>query len=127
MHQCIKVILFWNDTLHVSDGLSVHHKEFKTVPTARMKCMYFSNTTLFDGRDIYRIYYVKINYMFRPLAMTIFRLRLKNLVSSYTRLMWAVCSGVVRGEVGTEISHVLCRMGRCGYVGTWGSVIICYI
>jgi len=29
MHQCIKFILFWNDTLHVSDGLSVHHQEFK--------------------------------------------------------------------------------------------------
>jgi hypothetical protein len=25
MHQCIKFILFWNDTLHVSDGLSIHH------------------------------------------------------------------------------------------------------
>jgi len=24
MHQCIKFILFWNDTLRVSDGLSVH-------------------------------------------------------------------------------------------------------
>ena len=23
MHQCIKFILFWNDTIHVSDGLSV--------------------------------------------------------------------------------------------------------
>jgi len=34
MHQCIKFILFWNDTLHVSDGLSVHHQEFKTVHTA---------------------------------------------------------------------------------------------
>ena len=30
MHQCIKFILFWNDTPHVSDGLSVHHQEFKT-------------------------------------------------------------------------------------------------
>ena len=67
-----------------------------------MKCMYFSNTTLFDGRDIYRIYYINISYMFRPLTMAIFRLRLKiekNLVSSYTRLMWAVYSGEVRGEV----------------------------
>jgi len=27
MHQCIKFILFWVDTLHVSDGLSVHHQE----------------------------------------------------------------------------------------------------
>jgi len=34
MHQCIKFILFWNDTLHVSDGLSIHHQEFKTVHTA---------------------------------------------------------------------------------------------
>ena len=33
MHQCIKFILFWNDTLHVSDGLSVHHQQFKTIRT----------------------------------------------------------------------------------------------
>ena len=31
MQQCIKFVLFWNDTLNVSDGLSVHHQEFKTV------------------------------------------------------------------------------------------------
>jgi len=31
MYQCTKFILFLNDTLHVSDGLSVHHQEFKTV------------------------------------------------------------------------------------------------
>ena len=37
MHQCIKFILFWNDTLHVSDGLSVHHQEFKTVHTASIQ------------------------------------------------------------------------------------------
>jgi len=29
-----KFILFWNDDLHVSDGLSVHHQPFKTVHTA---------------------------------------------------------------------------------------------
>jgi len=34
MHQCIKFILFWNDTLHVSDGLSVYYQELKTVHTA---------------------------------------------------------------------------------------------
>ena len=28
MHRCTNFILFWNDTLHVSDGLSVHHQEF---------------------------------------------------------------------------------------------------
>jgi len=38
MHQCIKFILFWNDTVHVSDGLSVHHKEFKAVHTATGIC-----------------------------------------------------------------------------------------
>jgi len=38
MHQCIKCILFWNNTLHVSDGLSVHHQEFKTVHTATGIC-----------------------------------------------------------------------------------------
>ena len=34
MHQCIKFVLFWNDILHVSDGISVHHQEFKNVHTA---------------------------------------------------------------------------------------------
>ena len=34
MHQCLKFILFWSDNVHVSDGLSVHHQEFKTVHTA---------------------------------------------------------------------------------------------
>ena len=30
--------LFWNDTLHVSDGLSVHRQEFTTVHTATGIC-----------------------------------------------------------------------------------------
>jgi hypothetical protein len=34
MHECIKFILFWNDTLHVSGGLSVHYQKFKAVHTA---------------------------------------------------------------------------------------------
>jgi len=38
VHQRIKFILFWNDTVHVSDGLSVHHQEFKTVYTATGVC-----------------------------------------------------------------------------------------
>ena len=38
MHQYIKFILFWNDTLHVSDGLSVHHQQFKTAHTATAIC-----------------------------------------------------------------------------------------
>ena len=55
-----------------------------------------SDTTLFDGRDMHRIYCVRYNYVLRHLTMAIFRLRNeKNLVSSYTRLMWAVYSGEV--------------------------------
>jgi len=38
LHQRIKFILFWNDTMHVSDGLSVHHQEFKTVHTVTGIC-----------------------------------------------------------------------------------------
>jgi len=38
MHQCIIFILFWNDNLCVSDGLSVHHQKFKTVHTATDIC-----------------------------------------------------------------------------------------
>jgi len=38
MRQCIKFILFWNDTLHVSDGLSAHHQEYKNVHTATGIC-----------------------------------------------------------------------------------------
>ena len=34
----VSFILFWNDTLHVSDGLSVHNQEFKTVHTATGIC-----------------------------------------------------------------------------------------
>ena len=47
-----------------------------------------SNTTLFDGRDMYRIYYIENNYMFRHLTMAIFRLRnekkhIRQLYSTY--------------------------------------------
>jgi len=34
MHQFLKFILFCSSTLHVSDGLFVHHQESKTVHTA---------------------------------------------------------------------------------------------
>jgi len=44
MHKCLKFILFWNDTLHVSEGLFVHHQEFKTVHTATGICQ--TNTTI---------------------------------------------------------------------------------
>jgi len=60
-------------------------------------------TQLYGGSDMYRIYYIKNNYMFRHFKLDIFGLRNeKNLVSSYTRLKWVVYSGEVRGEVGTR-------------------------
>ena len=31
-------------------------------------------TQLYDGRDMYRIYYIKNNYMFRLFSLVIFRL-----------------------------------------------------
>jgi len=38
MHQFLKFILFCSSTLHVSDGLSAHHQESKTVHTASGIC-----------------------------------------------------------------------------------------
>jgi len=49
MHQCINFILFWNDTLHVSDGLSVHHQEFKTVHIATGICQTDAAVCLLAG------------------------------------------------------------------------------
>jgi hypothetical protein len=36
--QYLKFILFWNNILHVSDGLSVHHQESKTAHRASDIC-----------------------------------------------------------------------------------------
>jgi len=38
MHLFLKFTLFCSRTLHVSDGLSVHHQESKTVHTALGIC-----------------------------------------------------------------------------------------
>ena len=53
MHQCIKFILFWNDTLHVSDHLSVHHQQFKTVHTATGICQTDTAVCLLASREQY--------------------------------------------------------------------------
>ena len=75
-------------------------------------------TQLYGGRDMYRIYYIKNNYMFRHFTLTIFRLRNeKNLVSSYIRLMWVVYIGEVRGEVGTR-SRMCCVITKWLYQWT---------
>jgi hypothetical protein len=38
MHQFLKFILLWNNTLRILDVLSVHRQEFKTVHTATGIC-----------------------------------------------------------------------------------------
>jgi len=51
MHQVLKFILFWNNTLHVSDVLSVHHQEFKTVHTATGICQTYTVAFLLASRQ----------------------------------------------------------------------------
>jgi len=65
MHQCIKFTLFWNDTLHVSDGFFVHHQEFKTDTAVCLLassqhicltnagcCMYSLELLMMDGKTV---------------------------------------------------------------------------
>ena len=49
MHQFLKLILLYSSTLHVSDGLSVHHQESKTVRTASGICQTDSADCLLAG------------------------------------------------------------------------------
>jgi len=53
MHRRIKFILFWNDTLHVSDGLSFHHLEYKTLYTATGICHTVTAVCLLANRQQY--------------------------------------------------------------------------
>ena len=73
-----------------------------------------STTAFFNGRGVYSIYYIRYNYMFRRLTMAFIRLYMKYLVSSYTRLIWAVYCGEVGGEVGTR--YRMCHRGWVGWV-----------
>ena len=71
------------------------------------------------------IYCINNNYMFRHFMLVIFRLRRKrNLLNSYTRLMWTVYSGELWDELST-------RSRMCYVVwAVWvhgGSAIICYV
>jgi len=73
---------------------------------------------------MYRIYYIKNSYMFRPLTLAIFRLiNENNLVSIYTGVMWVVYNGEVRGEVGTRSG--MCCVGWAVWVHEC-SAIVCY-
>jgi len=53
-HQCLKFILFWSSTLHVSDGFSVHHRVFKTVHTAAgiSLLLYSLEHLMMDGKPV---------------------------------------------------------------------------
>ena len=53
MHQCIKFVFFWNDTLHVSNGLPIHHQQFKTVHTATGICQTDTAVCLLGSRQQY--------------------------------------------------------------------------
>jgi len=79
--------------------------------------MYRTNTTLFVGKGIYSIYYIRYNYMFRRLTMAIFRLNMKDLVSSYTVLLWAVYGGTVKEVRWARDLVCVMEVGRCGYMG----------
>ena len=56
MHRSIKFILFWNDTLRVSNGISVHHQEFKTVHTATGICQTDTADCLLTSSQQYLTY-----------------------------------------------------------------------
>ena len=68
MHQFLKFILFWNNTVHVSDGLSVHHLEFKTVHTTTGICQTDTVACLLASGlqylfDIYLLLYVSLELL----------------------------------------------------------------
>jgi len=49
MHQFLKFVLFCSNTLHVSDGLTLHQQESKTVHTASGICQTDSADCLLAG------------------------------------------------------------------------------
>ena len=59
MHQCIKSILFWDDTLHVSDGLPVclllsawWQADSSICLTNAFCCMYSFELLTMDGKTV---------------------------------------------------------------------------
>ena len=52
MHQCIKFILFWKDTLHVSAERTSVIRSFKTVHTATGVCQTDSAFWLLVGYEM---------------------------------------------------------------------------
>jgi len=70
-----------------------------------------SRANAFDGSGTYSIYYIRYNYMFRRLTMAIFRLYMKYLVSSYTRLIIGRIQRGGRRRGGHEFLYVSRRLG----------------
>ena len=70
--------------------------------------------------EICIIYYIKINYMFRPFSLAIFRLiieKLKTLSKQLYLTYVSLYSGKVKCGVGMR-SRMLCRMGGVGYMSS---------
>jgi len=64
--------------------------------------------------EICIIYYIKNNYMFRPISLAIFGL-INEKLSKQLHLTCVGCiQWVGKRWSGYEISHVLCRMGGVG-------------
>jgi hypothetical protein len=78
MHQFLKFILFWNNILHVSDCLSIHHQESEVVHTATGVCQTGTAACLLVGMrwnffplasrqqylfDIYLLLYVQLQHL----------------------------------------------------------------
>jgi len=105
MHQCLKFVLFWNGTLHVSDGLFVHHQEFKTIYTAtgvcqtdtavcllaetrwNCCCMYSLELLMVEGKTIRNVYmcHSKINKFETLVHLVGFTIEVYNDARSYER------------------------------------------
>ena len=66
MHLFVKFILFCSSTVRVSDGLSVHHQESKTVHTASGICQTDSADCLLAGT---RCFMYSCMYSLRLLMM----------------------------------------------------------
>jgi len=68
---------------------------------------------------MYRICYIKNNYMFRPFILAIFRLRNEKM-KKFSKQLYSTYVGCIQwgGKRWSryEVSHVLCRM--CG-AGIW--------
>jgi len=65
------------------------------------------------------IYYIKINYMFRPFSLAIFRLIIEKLITLSKQLYLTYVSYIYSGEVRCGVgmrSRMLCRLGG---MGTW--------